>query len=86
MIIAPVKGSLNSITYGSAGKVVAGLWIFISRESLMFESRFAVFEEGRMVGWGLVALRDAEGEGMETGTGMGTGTAGLVGAPTGAVE
>ncbi len=56
--LSPSKSPYSHLTYRNACKVIAGLWYYISRERLMVELQFAVFDNGRMVAWGLLELRD----------------------------
>ena len=53
-MIAPVHCPVCGLTNGEATRVLAGLWIYISREKLLYVQRYGVFESGtgRMVAWG----------------------------------
>ena len=53
-MIAPVHCPVCGLTNGDATRVLAGLWIYISREKLLYVQRYGVFETatGRMVAWG----------------------------------
>ena len=53
-MIAPVHCPVCGLTNGDATRVLAGLWVYISREKLLYVQRFGVFESGtgRMVAWG----------------------------------
>ena len=56
--MSPVKGPLSRITFRAACKAIAGLWYYMSRSKLLFELKFAVFDNGRMVAWGMLEFRD----------------------------
>lgn len=56
--LSPSKSPYSLLTYRSACKVIGGLWTYIVREELIFELKFVVFEQGRMITWGLLELRD----------------------------
>ena len=53
-MIAPVHCPVCGLTNREASRVLAGLWIYISREKLLYVQRYGVFESatGRMVAWG----------------------------------
>ena len=53
-MVAPVHCPVCGLTNGDATRVLAGLWIYISRERLLYVQRYGVFESvtGRMVAWG----------------------------------
>lgn len=70
-IIAPVKCLECGLTYRTSGKVLAGLWYYTSREKLLYEQRYGVFEgrTGRMVGWGML-LTAPPAPGMSEGMNM----------------
>ena len=53
-MIAPVHCPVCGLTNREATRVLAGLWIYISREKLLYVQRYGVFESGtgRMVAWG----------------------------------
>ncbi|KAL6718176.1 hypothetical protein ACLMJK_004264 [Lecanora helva] len=55
--LSPVKSPISTFTFSDAGKTITGLWYFISRNRLLFESTFAVFSNGRMVAWGMLGKR-----------------------------
>ena len=55
--IAPSKSPSSNITFKDSATAIAALWIYASRNNLLFEMRFAVFDNGRMVAWGTMAKR-----------------------------
>jgi len=57
-VMAPSHGPPNDFTLGAAAKSIAALWYFISRGDLLFEMKFAVFDSGVMVAWGLLGYRE----------------------------
>ena len=56
--LSPSKSPHSHITYRKACKILGGLWANIAREKLIVELKFAIFEHGRMIAWGLLELRD----------------------------
>ena len=57
-IISPVHCPGCALTYLQSAKVVAGLWIYISREDLFYVQRYGVFDSRteRMIAWGSLAI------------------------------
>jgi hypothetical protein len=60
-------------------RVIVALWVFMNREKLLFEMKYAVFGNGRMVAWGSLGVVDGPGPGPSPMTIS-------VGRPTGVVE
>lgn len=57
-IISPVHCPGCALTYLQSAKVLAGLWIYISRENLLYVQRYGVFDirTQRMVAWGSLVI------------------------------
>ena len=53
-MMAPVQCPVCRLTNRDACRVLAGLWVYTSRQKLLYVQRYGVFEggTGRMVAWG----------------------------------
>lgn len=82
-MISPVRAPLSEITFGDTWKALVALWVYIQKEKLLFEMKFAVFGNGKMVAWGKLLLvdRPGPGPGPPMSISMAVGTL-----PTGVVE
>lgn len=56
--LAPVKTPHSKVTFKTVRKLIAGLWFYLRTEKLLWECKFAAFDKGTMVAWGMLEFRD----------------------------